>query len=166
MAGPTPISALIHAATMVAAGIFLVARLYPVSSLAPTTLTVLAVIACITMLGGASRRSPRTTSSGSSPGRRSASSPTCSPALAVGGRRRGVFHLLTHAAFKALLFLARRLGHPRGRHQPDARHGRAAPADAGHVRDDDGRLAALAGVPPLAGVFTKEAVLGAAEETA
>ena len=53
MAGPTPISALIHAATMVAAGVYLVARLYAVFLLAPTTLTVLAVIAAITMLGSA-----------------------------------------------------------------------------------------------------------------
>ena len=53
MAGPTPISALIHAATMVAAGIYLVARLYPVFLAAPTTLAVMAVIAAITMLGAA-----------------------------------------------------------------------------------------------------------------
>ena len=53
MAGPTPISALIHAATMVAAGVYLVARLYPVFLAAPATLAVLGVIACITMLGAA-----------------------------------------------------------------------------------------------------------------
>jgi hypothetical protein len=79
MAGPTPISALIHAATMVAAGIYLVARLYPVFLAAPTTLAVMAVIACITMLGGAWPRSPRTTSSGCSPTPPSASWPTCWP---------------------------------------------------------------------------------------
>ena len=53
MAGPTPVSALIHAATMVAAGIYVVARVYPVYLAAPVALTILGVIACITMLGAA-----------------------------------------------------------------------------------------------------------------
>ena len=54
MAGPTPISALIHAATMVAAGIYVVTRLYPLFLASPTALSVLAVMAVVTMLLGAS----------------------------------------------------------------------------------------------------------------
>src|SRR5207249_8114798 len=53
MAGPTPISALIHAATMVAAGVYVVARLYPLFLAAPATLAVLGVVAAVTMLLGA-----------------------------------------------------------------------------------------------------------------
>ena len=107
MAGPTPIRALIHAATMVAAGVYVVARLLPAVPAAPVDAG---------RAGrhrrdhdarrGARRARRRTTSSGCWPGRRSASSAYMAGALAVGVRGRGVFHLLTHAAFKALLFLA------------------------------------------------------------
>ena len=58
MAGPTPVTALIHAATMVAAGIYFVARLFPVFLLSPATLAVMALIAVITMLGGPRRPRP------------------------------------------------------------------------------------------------------------
>ena len=106
MAGPTPISALIHAATMVAAGVFLVMRLYPVFVAAPTTLTVLAVSAAITMLLGALCALAQDDL------KRVLAWSTISQlgymtgALAAGGYVQGGFHLVTHAAFKALLFLA------------------------------------------------------------
>ncbi len=133
MAGPTPISALIHAATMVAAGVYVVSRLYPLFD-APAALAVLGVMAAITMLLGALRRDR--------PGRHQAGAglvdglPDRLHDRRARRRRPGaaaLFHLLTHAAFKALLFLARRRGDPRGRHQPDVADGRAAPADAGHL---------------------------------
>ena len=106
MAGPTPISALIHAATMVAAGIYLVARLFDVFLLSPTTLAVLAVIAAITMLGAALAALAQDDI------KRVLAYSTVSQlaymlaALAVGSADAATFHLLTHAAFKALLFLA------------------------------------------------------------
>ena len=76
MAGPTPISALIHAATMVAAGVYVVARLLPALPRRADRADVLGVVAAVTLLLGASRASPRTTSSGCWPGRRSPSSAT------------------------------------------------------------------------------------------
>ena len=106
MAGPTPISALIHAATMVAAGVFLVARLYPVFLLAPITLAVLAVIAAVTMLGAALAALAQDDI------KRVLAYSTVSQlaymvgALATGSRNAAIFMLLAHGAFKALLFLA------------------------------------------------------------
>src|SRR5438270_13133655 len=101
MAGPTPISALIHAATMVAAGIFVVGRLYPVYLAAPVALTILGVIACITMRG------PALAALADDDIKRVLAWSTVSQlaymgaGLAVGGWTAGVYHLLTHAAFKA-----------------------------------------------------------------
>src|SRR5262249_18003854 len=106
MAGPTPISALIHAATMVAAGVYVVARLYPVFLQSQTTLTVLAVLCSITMLGAALAAFAQTDL------KRVLAYSTVSQlgfmgaALAVGGRAAATFHLVSHGAFKALLFLA------------------------------------------------------------
>ena len=106
MAGPTPISALIHAATMVAAGVYVVARLYPLFAAAPVTLAVLGVLAVITLLGGALAATAQDDL------KRVLAWSTVSQvgymtgALAVGSPPAALFHLLTHAAFKALLFLA------------------------------------------------------------
>ncbi len=166
MAGPTPISALIHAATMVAAGIYLVARLYPAFLAAPTTLAVMAVIACITMLGGALAALAQDDI------KRVLAYSTVSQlaymlaALAVGSATAAVFHLLTHAAFKALLFLAAgSVIHAVGTNlMPDMGGLRKAmPLTFATMTVG---LAALAGLPPFAGFFSKEGVLGAAEETA
>jgi NADH-quinone oxidoreductase subunit L len=166
MAGPTPISALIHAATMVAAGIYLVARLYPVFLAAPTTLAVMAVIACITMLGGALAALAQDDI------KRVLAYSTVSQlaymlgALAVGSATAATYHLLTHAAFKALLFLAAgSVIHVVGTNlMPDMGGLRKAmPVTFATMTVG---LAALAGLPPFAGFFSKEAVLGAAEESA
>ncbi len=166
MAGPTPVSALIHAATMVAAGIYLVVRLYDVYLLAPTTLAVMAVIACITMLGGALAALAQDDI------KRVLAYSTVSQlaymlaALAVGSSLASTFHLLTHAAFKALLFLAAgSVIHAVGTNRMADMGGlrRLMPVTFATMTVG---LAALAGLPPFAGFFSKEAVLGAAEETA
>ena len=166
MAGPTPISALIHAATMVAAGIYLVARLFDVFLLAPATLAVMAVIACITMLGGAMA------ALGQDDIKRVLAYSTVSQlaymlaALSVGSAVAAEFHLLTHAAFKALLFLAAgAVIHAVGTNLMPDMGGLRRLMPVTFLTMTLG-LAALAGVPPLAGFFSKEAVLGAAEETA
>jgi NADH-quinone oxidoreductase subunit L len=166
MAGPTPISALIHAATMVAAGIYLVARLFDVFLLAPATLAVMAVVACVTMLGGA------LAALGQDDIKRVLAYSTVSQlaymmaALSVGSAVAAEFHLLTHAAFKALLFLAAgSVIHAVGTNLMPDMGGlrRLMPVTFATMTLG---LAALAGIPPLAGFFSKEAVLGAAEETA
>jgi NADH-quinone oxidoreductase subunit L len=166
MAGPTPISALIHAATMVAAGIYFVVRLYDVFLLSPTTLAVMAVIACITMLGGALAALAQDDI------KRVLAYSTVSQlaymlaALAVGSAVASTFHLLTHAAFKALLFLAAgSVIHAVGTNLMPDMGGLRRLMPVTFVTMTVG-LAALAGIPPFAGFFSKEAVLGAAEETA
>ncbi len=166
MAGPTPISALIHAATMVAAGIYLVVRLFDVFLLSPTTLAVMAVIACITMLGGALAALAQDDI------KRVLAYSTVSQlaymlaALAVGSALASTFHLLTHAAFKALLFLAAgSVIHAVGTNLMPDMGGLRRLMPVTFVTMTVG-LAALAGLPPFSGFFSKEAVLGAAEETA
>jgi NADH-quinone oxidoreductase subunit L len=166
MAGPTPISALIHAATMVAAGIYLVVRLFDVFLMAPTTLAVMAVIACVTMLGGALAALAQDDI------KRVLAYSTVSQlaymlaALAVGSAVASTFHLLTHAAFKALLFLAAgSVIHAVGTNLMPDMGGLRRLMPVTFVTMTVG-LAALAGLPPFSGFFSKEAVLGAAEETA
>jgi NADH-quinone oxidoreductase subunit L len=106
MAGPTPVSALIHAATMVAAGVFLVARMYPVFAASGAALNEIAVLASITMLIAALLALVQDDI------KRVLAYSTVSQlaymmaGLGVGGYSAGVFHLFTHAFFKALLFLA------------------------------------------------------------
>jgi len=162
MAGPTPISALIHAATMVAAGIYVVALLYPVFLFAPGVLTAMAVIAAITMTGAALAAFAQTDI------KKVLAYSTVSQlaymlgGLAVGGRAAAVFHLLTHGAFKALLFLAagviiHRVGSNELSEMGGLRH-----RMPWTYRTMTVGLAALVGVPLLSGWFSKEAILGAA----
>ncbi|NHT75157.1 NADH-quinone oxidoreductase subunit L [Rhizobiaceae bacterium CRRU44] len=105
MEGPTPVSALIHAATMVTAGVFLVARMSPVFELSPTALTVVTLIGAITAFFAA------TVGLVQNDIKRVIAYSTCSQlgymfvALGVGAYGAAVFHLFTHAFFKALLFL-------------------------------------------------------------
>nr|AVV65986.1 NADH dehydrogenase subunit 5 [Asarum delavayi] len=105
MEGPTPISALIHAATMVAAGIFLVARLFPIFTVIPYIMNLISLIGVITVLLGA------TLALAQRDIKKSLAYSTMSQlgyimlALGIGSYRAALFHLITHAYSKALLFL-------------------------------------------------------------
>nr|YP_009517760.1 NADH-plastoquinoneoxidoreductasesubunit5 [Pulsatilla chinensis]QGU85076.1 NADH dehydrogenase subunit 5 [Pulsatilla chinensis var. kissii]UWI54812.1 NADH-plastoquinone oxidoreductase subunit 5 [Pulsatilla chinensis f. alba]AXP21844.1 NADH-plastoquinoneoxidoreductasesubunit5 [Pulsatilla chinensis]QGU84987.1 NADH dehydrogenase subunit 5 [Pulsatilla chinensis]WJR82958.1 NADH-plastoquinone oxidoreductase subunit 5 [Pulsatilla chinensis f. alba] len=105
MEGPTPISALIHAATMVAAGIFLVARLFPLFTVIPYIMYIISLVGIITILLGA------TLALAQRDIKRSLAYSTMSQlgyimlALGMGSYRAALFHLITHAYSKALLFL-------------------------------------------------------------
>nr|YP_010279249.1 NADH dehydrogenase subunit 5 [Hepatica transsilvanica]UKG19530.1 NADH dehydrogenase subunit 5 [Hepatica transsilvanica] len=105
MEGPTPISALIHAATMVAAGIFLVARLFPLFTVIPYIMNIISLVGIITILLGA------TLALAQRDIKRSLAYSTMSQlgyimlALGMGSYRAALFHLITHAYSKALLFL-------------------------------------------------------------
>jgi NADH-quinone oxidoreductase subunit L len=169
MEGPTPASALIHAATMVAAGTFVLARLFPIFALSDPARLVLAVITAVTMIGAA------LLAFGQSDLKRLLAYSTLSQiaimlsAIAVApaaeGPGPGILHLMSHAMFKALLFLAigwlsvlvagtSALAMSGGvRRHPQL----AAPIGIG--------LLALAGFPPLVGFVSKEYVLGAALES-
>ncbi|WP_433210969.1 NADH-quinone oxidoreductase subunit L [Dactylosporangium sp. CS-047395] len=162
MAGPTPISALIHAATMVAAGVYVVARLYPLFERAPAALVVLAVMASVTMLLGA------LSALGQDDIKRVLAWSTVSQlgymtgALAVGAPSAALFHLLTHAAFKALLFLAAgSVIHAVGSNLMATMGGLRGRMPVTFWTMTIG-LGALAGVPPLAGFWSKDAILEAA----
>lgn len=166
MAGPTPISALIHAATMVAAGVYAVTRLYPLFEAAPVALTVLGVLASITLLLGALAATAQDDI------KRVLAWSTVSQigymtgALAVGAPGAALFHLLTHAAFKALLFLAagaviHAVGTTLMSRMGGLRRGMPVTFWCTVVG-----LGALAGLPPLAGFWSKDGVLAAAQAAA
>ncbi|WP_329275998.1 NADH-quinone oxidoreductase subunit 5 family protein [Streptomyces sp. NBC_01451] len=166
MAGPTPVSALIHAATMVAAGVYFIARLLPVFATSSAALVVLAVMAAVTMTGSAlaalAQDDIKRVLAYSTIGQLG----YMTGALAVGDRGAAVFHLLTHGAFKALLFLAAGvIIHASGTNSLAAmsRMGnlRARIPDAYWTMTV--ALLALAAIPPFSGFFSKESVLGAAE---
>jgi NADH-quinone oxidoreductase subunit L len=105
MEGPTPVSALIHAATMVTAGVFMVARLSPLFEMSPVALSV------VTIVGGTTAFFAATVGLVQNDIKKVIAYSTCSQlgymfvGLGVGGYNLGVFHLFTHAFFKALLFL-------------------------------------------------------------
>ncbi|MFJ6825925.1 NADH-quinone oxidoreductase subunit 5 family protein [Streptomyces niveus] len=169
MAGPTPVSALIHAATMVAAGVYFVARLLPVFAASAAALTVLAVMAAITMVGSAlaalAQDDIKRVLAYSTIGQLG----YMTGALAVGDRGAAVFHLLSHGAFKALLFLgAGVIIHAAGTNSLAAmsRMGGLAKRVPDAYWTMTIALLALAAIPPFAGFFSKEAVLVAAEHTA
>ncbi|GAA2363573.1 NADH-quinone oxidoreductase subunit L [Dactylosporangium salmoneum] len=162
MAGPTPISALIHAATMVAAGVYVVARLFPLFERSTAALVVLAVMASVTMLLGA------LSALGQDDIKRVLAWSTVSQlgymtgALALGAPSAALFHLLTHAAFKALLFLAAgSVIHAVGTNLMSAMGGLRERMPVTFWTMTIG-LGALAGVPPLAGFWSKDAILEAA----
>ncbi|MGW1258032.1 NADH-quinone oxidoreductase subunit 5 family protein [Streptomyces sp. NPDC002513] len=169
MAGPTPVSALIHAATMVAAGVYFVARLLPVFEASSAAMMVLALMAAVTMTGSAlaalAQDDIKRVLAYSTVGQLG----YMTGALAVGDRSAAVFHLLSHGAFKALLFLAAGvIIHSAGTNSLAAmsRMGnlRARIPDAYWTMTV--ALLSLAAIPPFAGFFSKESVLGAAEHVA
>ncbi|MEO3807857.1 NADH-quinone oxidoreductase subunit L [Sphaerisporangium sp. B11E5] len=166
MAGPTPISALIHAATMVAAGIFVVARLYPAFLGAPATLNTLAVLASLGMLGAALAALAQDDL------KRVLAYSTISQlaymagGLAAGSDTAAVFHLVTHGAFKALLFLcAGAVIHAVGSNMMSHMGGLRRTMTITFPAMTIG-FAALAGLPPASGFFSKDAVLAAVEHAA
>ncbi|MBI2498431.1 MAG: NADH-quinone oxidoreductase subunit L [Opitutae bacterium] len=171
MEGPTPVSALIHAATMVAAGVFLVARVYPLmtadQALAAVplhALTVVAAIGAITALMGACIAVAQNDI------KRVLAFSTVSQlgymmlALGVGSWVAAIFHLLTHAFFKALLFLGSGSVIHAAHHEQDIRRlgGLRTPMKVTFATFAVGMMA-LAGVPFLfSGFWSKEAILHAA----
>jgi NADH-quinone oxidoreductase subunit L len=160
MAGPTPISALIHAATMVAAGVYVVARLFPLFAASPMALNVLALMAGITLLLGACA------AIAADDVKRVLAWSTVSQlgymmaALSAGAVDSAMFHLFTHAAFKALLFLcAGSLIHAVGSNLLSRMGALGRQMPLTFITMTIG-WAALVGVPPMAGFFSKESVLG------
>ncbi|MFG2313589.1 NADH-quinone oxidoreductase subunit 5 family protein [Streptomyces tendae] len=169
MAGPTPVSALIHAATMVAAGVYFVARLLPLFEASQAAMVVLAVMAAVTMVGSAlaalAQDDIKRVLAYSTIGQLG----YLTGALATGDRGAAVFHLLSHGAFKALLFLAAGVViHAAGTNSLAAmsrmRGLRERVPDAYWTMTV--ALLALAAIPPFSGFFSKESVLGAAEHVA
>ena len=164
MEGPTPVSALIHAATMVAAGVYLVARTYPLFILSPgrDALSVVAWIGGITALLGATMGVVEDDI------KRVLAYSTMSQlgymfmGLGVLGYSAGMFHLITHAFFKALLFLgAGSIIHAVATNDMKAMGGLARTMPVTFWTFLVGTLA-LTGIPPFSGFFSKDAILVAA----
>lgn len=168
MAGPTPVSALIHAATMVVAGVYLVARLFPAFAAAEDALPVVAAIGCFTCLFAAVIACTQTDI------KRVLAFSTLSQIgymmLALGvataehpaGFGASIFHLFTHAFFKALLFLgAGSVIHAVHSNEVTAMGGLRKKMPLTHATFLVATLA-IAGLPPLAGFFSKDEILGAA----
>ena len=162
MEGPTPVSALLHSATMVAAGVYLFARLFPFFSLSPVAMTIFLAIGTISMLIAS------TMAMVSRDIKQVWAYSTISQlgfmimGLAAGSYFAGVYHLTTHAGFKALLFLCSGVFI----HTYESN-------DIFEISRQGGRAlkipticiivaaAALAGLPPLSGFFSKELILAA-----
>ncbi len=166
MEGPTPISALIHAATMVTAGIFMVARLSPFFELSPDTLSFIMVIGATTalfmgFLGLVNNDIKRVIaySTLSQLGYMTA-------ALGAGAYAAGIFHLMTHAFFKALLFLAAGSVIIAMHHEQDMRKmgGLRRYMPVTYVTCVVGSLA-LIGFPGLSGFFSKDIIIEAVHAT-
>ncbi|MCK8782815.1 NADH-quinone oxidoreductase subunit L [Roseomonas sp. NAR14] len=163
MEGPTPVSALIHAATMVTAGVFLMARMSPLMEYAPVALTVVTIVGATTALFAA------TIGCVQNDIKRVIAYSTCSQlgymffAVGVGAYQGAVFHLFTHAFFKALLFLgAGSVIHAMSDEQDIRRMGGIwTKIPVTYAVMWIGSLA-LAGVPFFAGYYSKDFVLEAA----
>jgi NADH-quinone oxidoreductase subunit L len=163
MEGPTPVSALIHAATMVTAGVYMVARLAPLYTLSPTAMAVVAVIGTATAVLGATIALVQTDI------KKVLAYSTVSQlgymflACGVGAFGVAVFHLFTHAFFKALLFLGSgSVIHAMGGEQDMRKMGGLARRIPWTFGTFVIGTAAIAGIPGLAGYFSKDAILASA----
>ena len=169
MEGPTPVSALIHAATMVAAGVFMVARLSPVFEQAPAALAIVTLVGVITAFFAA------TVGLVQNDIKRVIAYSTCSQlgymfaACGIGAYSAGIFHLFTHAFFKALLFLGAGSVIHAMHHEQDMRHmgGLAAKIRVTWIMMLIGTLALTGvGIPHtpvgFAGFSSKDAIIEAA----
>jgi NADH-quinone oxidoreductase subunit L len=165
MEGPTPVSALIHSATMVAAGVFMVARLYDIFRASADALQVVALLGGFTMVFAA------VIAVAQDDIKRILAYSTVSQlgymmmALGVGGYGAGIFHLTTHAAFKSLLFLgAGSVIHALGTNDIWRMGGlrRAMPVTTVTFFV---ALLAIAGIFPLAGFWSKDAILESVRES-
>jgi len=171
MEGPTPISALIHAATMVAAGVFLIARMYPMFEHIPSVMNVIAWTGTVTAFVGA------TTAITQNDIKKGLAYSTMSQlgymvmAMGIGAYGAGLFHLMTHAYFKAMLFLG----------SGSVIHGMEGVVGHDPVLAQDMRLMgglrkfmpitgitfligtlAICGIPPFAGFWSKDEIIGSA----
>ena len=162
MEGPTPISALIHAATMVTAGIFMVARMSPLFELSETALSFVLIIGATTaffmgLIGIVNNDIKRVIaySTLSQLG-------YMTVALGVSAYGAGIFHLMTHAFFKALLFLAAGSVIIAMHHEQDMRKmGGLKQVHAHHLLDVPGGCLALIGFPGSSGFFSKDSLIDA-----
>jgi NADH-quinone oxidoreductase subunit L len=162
MEGPTPVSALIHAATMVTAGVYMITRMNVVFQLAPVALTAVATIGAVTAIYAASMGLVQNDI------KRVLAYSTISQlgymflALGVGAFTAGIFHLMTHAFFKALLFLGSgSVIHALSGEQDMRRMGglwSKIPVTAWTFLV---ATIAISGIPPLAGFVSKDAILAA-----
>jgi NADH-quinone oxidoreductase subunit L len=166
MAGPTPVSALIHAATMVASGIYLVARLYPVFLHSSAALNLMGVLASITMLGAACMALVQDDIKKVLAYSTVSQLAYMTGALSVGGYTAGFFHLFTHAAFKGLLFLgAGSVIHATGTNNMSEMGGLRKYMPTTHLTYLIGSLA-LAGFPFMSAFWSKDEILLDAFNTA
>jgi len=162
MEGPTPVSALLHSATMVAAGVFLYARIHPFFSLSPTAMTVCLLVGTVSMLLSS------TMAMVSRDIKQVWAYSTISQlgfmimGLGAGGYFAGVFHLATHAGFKALLFLCSGVFihafHTNDMFEIGEAGGRSLRVPMLCIVI---AAAALSGLPPFSGFFSKEAIMSA-----
>jgi len=163
MEGPTPVSALIHAATMVTAGVYMVARMNAVYQLAPFAMDIVAVIGAVTAIFAASMALVQNDI------KKVLAYSTISQlgymflALGVGAFAAGIFHLMTHAFFKALLFLgAGSVIHAMSGEQDVQKMGGLWDKIPITARTFTIATLAIAGIFPFAGFFSKDEILGRA----
>src|SRR4051794_31020552 len=160
MEGPTPVSALIHAATMVTAGVYLIARMWPLFEQAPAAGDVGAIVGCVTLLVAA------TTALAQTDLKRVIAYSTMSQigymimAVSLGAYAAGLFHLMTHAFFKALLFMAAGsvIAAMAGEQSLDRMGGFRRAMPFTFACFVVGGLA-LSGVPPFSGFWSKDEII-------